>query len=84
MAYFRGVLQGQRGATSRLGSKSSGISAHIRSWNNDLHATLSYSDKNGEVFSFLLKTEGSSVAITVSPEELREMFIHHLSVKNSA
>ena len=33
MARFRATLQGNRGEVSRLGSKASGMSAHINGWN---------------------------------------------------
>lgn len=32
MAHFRGWIAGQRGEASRLGSKSSGLSANLASW----------------------------------------------------
>ena len=33
MAQFRAVIRGQRGEASRLGSKNSGIVAHVDGWN---------------------------------------------------
>jgi hypothetical protein len=33
MAQFRGVIAGQRGEASRLGSKSSGLTVHCNGWN---------------------------------------------------
>lgn len=47
MSHFYGYLQGSRGQATRCGTKSSGISAHIRSWNNDVKASL-YADDKGE------------------------------------
>jgi len=32
MAHFRGVIQGQRGEASRLGSKSSGMTGEVAGW----------------------------------------------------
>ena len=40
MSYFYGYLTGNRGPTTRTGSRKSGISAHLRSWNNDVYASL--------------------------------------------
>ena len=40
MSWFYGYLRGNRGDATRCGSKSSGIHAHIRSWHNDVTATL--------------------------------------------
>ena len=47
MSHFYGRLQGCRGETTRTGSKGSGINAHIRSWNNDVYASLD--DEEGDV-----------------------------------
>ena len=33
MSHFYGTMQGNRGSTSRCGSKASGIEAHVRGWN---------------------------------------------------
>jgi len=46
MAHFYGWLKGNRGTVTRVGSKSSGITATIRSWNNKVEVLLM--DKNGE------------------------------------
>jgi hypothetical protein len=54
MAEFRGVLSGNRGNVSRLGSKNSGISAHIRSWNNDVYATLIKDDDGKDVLNLTI------------------------------
>ncbi len=40
MAYFYGYLTGNRGIATRCGSRDSGITAHIRSWNNDVYVSL--------------------------------------------
>lgn len=34
MAHFYGNIQGNRGEATRMGTKQSGIEAHIRGWNN--------------------------------------------------
>lgn len=44
MSQFYGYLTGNRGTVTRGGSKSSGITAHIRSWNNDVYASLNDND----------------------------------------
>ena len=46
MSHFYGYLRGNRGVTTRCGSKLSGIQAHLRSWTNDVYAWLS-SDEDG-------------------------------------
>ena len=42
MAQYRGTLTGQRGQASRLGTKSSGLSAHIASWSGAVDVDLWY------------------------------------------
>jgi len=42
MAQYRGTLTGQRGSASRLGTKSSGLSAHIASWSGAVDVDLWY------------------------------------------
>jgi len=57
MAEFRGVLSGNRGDVSRLGSKKSGISAHIRSWNNDVYAMLIKDDDGKDVLNLTIQND---------------------------
>lgn len=45
MARFRGTIRGQRGEASRLGSPSSGLSAHIAGWQGAVDVELY--DKDG-------------------------------------
>jgi len=40
MAHFRAVIQGQRGEASRLGSKATGISANVASWQGGVDVRL--------------------------------------------
>ena len=40
MSHFYGYLRGSRGTTTRCGGKDSGINAHLKSWNNDVFASL--------------------------------------------
>lgn len=49
MSHFYGYLQGSRGVTTRCGVIETGISAHIKSWNNDVHASLN--NDYGDVLS---------------------------------
>lgn len=45
MAHFRGVLQGRRGSTSRLGDKGKGIHATLNGWNFGLYVELSHDEE---------------------------------------
>ncbi len=40
MAHFRGILQGNRGETSRLGSKASGLTTIAQSWQGAVRVRL--------------------------------------------
>ena len=40
MAYFRGVVEGNRGAASRLGSRDSGLSVEAASWQGKVVVVL--------------------------------------------
>jgi hypothetical protein len=40
MSDYYGYLQGNRGEATRCGSKNSGITAHLRSWTNDVYVHL--------------------------------------------
>jgi hypothetical protein len=57
MGEFRGVLSGNRGDVSRLGSKKSGISAHIRSWKNDVYALLIKDDDGKDVLNLTIPND---------------------------
>lgn len=47
MSHFYGYLQGNKGETTRCGGIDSGIHARIKSWKNDIDASLS--DDDGDV-----------------------------------
>ena len=47
MAHFYGVLQGNRQATSRLGSKQSGMSATAASWDGDVRVNIHFDEAEG-------------------------------------
>lgn len=58
MAQFRGVLRGQRGEASRLGTKSSGLTAHINGWNCGVDVELEHLNDQDQVIVYL--TGGSN------------------------
>ena len=58
MAQFRATIKGQRGEASRLGTKKSGISAHINGW--ELGVRVEACDVSGhDVFEVYI-TSGSN------------------------
>ncbi len=57
MAHFYGEIQGNRGSTSRIGTKNSGIEASIRGWNIGVRVQLFHS--NGRDTIRIYKTTGS-------------------------
>jgi len=67
MAEFRGILQGNRLGVSRLGSKKSGISAHIISWKNDVYAILMKDDDGKEI---LILTIPNDLRVRLNNKEL--------------
>ena len=60
MARFYGVIEGNRGAASRMGTPSSGFWAHIRGWNIGIRVELS-TDGDYDVCR-VYKTHGSNGA----------------------
>lgn len=50
MAHFRAVLQGNRGAVSRLATKASGLEILAQSWEGDLMLTLHHDETTGRDF----------------------------------
>ena len=58
MAQFRAVIQGQRGAASRLGSKNSGIDARINGWTTGVRVEADH--ENGKDVFRVFRTAGSS------------------------
>jgi len=59
MAHFRGIIKGNRGESSRLGSKNSGISAQINGWNTGVDVWGVCSDEGGDRFE-IRATGGSN------------------------
>ena len=61
MAQFYGTISGQaKTEASRLGSKKSGISGHIRGWNQGGKVSCWYNDKNDMDMCEIYATEGSN------------------------
>jgi hypothetical protein len=58
MAHYRGVLQGSRGSTSRLGTKSSGLYAILSGWDVGVQVTIQHED--GKDVIYVRKTGGSN------------------------
>ena len=59
MARFYGDVQGNRGEATRMGTPSSGISAHIRGWSIGIKVSC-YVDEDGRDFCEAYPTGGSS------------------------
>lgn len=61
MAHFYGSMTGARGETTRTGTKSSGISAHVRSYSHGIRADMNYSPGDqGSDRAFIEITSGSN------------------------
>ena len=60
MAQFYGNLQGNRGEATRMGTKSSGLSGHIRGWSVGCRVEMSH--ENGEDVCTVYLTSGSTGA----------------------
>jgi hypothetical protein len=58
MANFRALIRGQRGEASRLGSKQSGIVAHVDGWHSGVTVRVSHVDGR-DLFS-VYRTSGST------------------------
>lgn len=59
MSKFYGMIQGNRGAVTRGGSKNSGIRGSVQSWDGSCQTELWYNDSN-ELMIRLSISEGSS------------------------
>lgn len=73
MSHFYGYLKGNRGQTTRCGSKASGINAHIRSWNNDIYANLE--DEDGKDKLILDVPNGLKVELNGTTFVMNDEFI---------
>jgi hypothetical protein len=58
MSHFYGDMKGARGETTRCGTKSSGMQAHIRGWDVGAKVYIQHS-KNGKDTIIIYKTGGS-------------------------
>ncbi len=58
MAQFYGDVQGNRGQATRMGTKGSGMSAHIRGWNVGVRVELSH--EGGVDVVRVFRTAGSN------------------------
>jgi len=58
MAQFRGIVQGQQGTASRLGSKKSGLWATVNGWDSGILVEASHKDGK-DVFT-IWRTSGSN------------------------
>lgn len=65
MAQFRAIIRGQRGEVSRLGSKQSGMVAHVDGWHTGVTVRISHCD--GRDLVSVYRTGGSNAA---TPERL--------------
>lgn len=61
MSHFYGYLTGNRGTLTRCGSRTSGINAHLRSWDNDVYVTLK--DEEGKDILVIQKPKNLKVQI---------------------
>jgi len=59
MAQFYGSLQGNRGTATRMGTKNSGIEAHVRGWHTGIKIVC-YVDEKGNDVCEAHETGGSS------------------------
>jgi len=57
MAHFYAEMQGSRGATTRCGTKNSGMDCHVRGW--DVGARLKVTHKDGQDYIEVFVTSGS-------------------------
>jgi hypothetical protein len=57
MAHFYGEIQGSRKATTRCGTKNSGMDCHVRGW--DVGARLKVTHKDGQDYIEVFVTSGS-------------------------
>lgn len=59
MARFYGEIQGNRGSATRMGTPSSGFSAHVRGWNVGVRVRC-YVDNEGNDVIDVSRTGGSN------------------------
>ena len=60
MAHFRGIIEGNRGETSRLGTKTSGFYARIDGWNKGITVRAWYDEATDEDVFEVHRSGGSN------------------------
>ena len=60
MAAFMATIKGQRGKASRLGTKASGIVAHVNAWNSGVDVMGTYDQLTGTIRWTVERTGGSN------------------------
>ncbi len=58
MAQFKAEIQGNRGAASRLGHKTTGIKSHTCGWDSGIKVEGRYDEELGDIF-LIYQTSGS-------------------------
>lgn len=59
MAHFYGNMQGGRGETTRTGTKSSGITAHVRTWSAGVDVSMNHCEDETDSADIVI-THGSN------------------------
>jgi hypothetical protein len=78
MAHFRAVIQGNRGESSRLGSKASGIDASVNGWTCGVAVRAAYDPITDSDYFKIFRTTGSNGGRVEYIGEVREgKFIPH-------
>lgn len=60
MAHFYGSMSGSRGETTRMGTKGSGLQAHVRGWDVGVVAQMYHDERTGKDLVILTLTSGSN------------------------
>ena len=60
MSHFYGDLQGNRGSTTRCGTKEGGLTAHVRGWDVGVRVECRYDEKLGRDVISVYQTSGSN------------------------
>ena len=59
MAHFYAGIHGNRGEATRLGTKSSGITAFVNGWSTGVRVTISYDKDTDQDVVYIRRTAGS-------------------------
>lgn len=73
MAKYYGMVQGNRGAASRIGSSSSGLMASAQSWNGSLITYVHDGDGDESVFDIEISNGSSAYGSRVFSGTLSEL-----------